>query len=95
MSRTASSLGKAEQHRVSSVNAASSVPLHVWTPGGTGISMVTRVPARALVRIEDKLRGIMRKREPLSYKGQVGALLREARSGENLCQMFDGWAAWL
>ena len=75
-------------------------PLYNWsleqaTATEDGGVATNRGAERALVRIEDKLRGIMRKREPLSYKGQVGALLREARSGENLCQMFDGWAAWL
>ena len=33
--------------------------------------------------------------EVLAVEGQVRALLDEARNEENLCRMYDGWAAWL
>ena len=52
---------------------------------------------RALLRIRDKLAGrvMSRSNEALAVEGQVRALLDEARDPENLCRMFDGWAAWL
>ena len=50
----------------------------------------------ALVRIQDKLAGrVAGTSEALAVEGQVQALLDEARDPENLCRMFDGWAAWL
>jgi ataxia telangiectasia mutated family protein len=33
--------------------------------------------------------------DALAVEGQVRALLDEARDPENLCRMYDGWAAWL
>ena len=58
--------------------------------------MQNREAERALLRIQDKLSGrVAGHNEALSVEGQVRALLDEARDPENLCRMFDGWAAWL
>ena len=55
-----------------------------------------REAERALLRIQDKLGGrVAGHPEALAVEGQVRALLDEARDPENLCKMFDGWAAWL
>jgi len=58
--------------------------------------MCNREAERALLRIQDKLFG--RKagsNESLVVEGQVQILLDEARDPQNLCRMYDGWAAWL
>jgi ataxia telangiectasia mutated family protein len=58
--------------------------------------MCNREAERALLRIQDKLFG--RKagsNEALVVEGQVQILLDEARDPQNLCRMYDGWAAWL
>lgn len=55
-----------------------------------------REAERALLRIQDKLVGrVAGAKEALAVEGQVRALLDEARDAENLCRMYDGWAAWL
>ena len=59
-------------------------------------SSVNREAERALLRIQDKLAGRgAGHSDALAVEGQVRALLDEARDPENLCRMYDGWAAWL
>ena len=74
-------------------------PTHPGTDTGDGGGTSTqhnREAERALLRIQDKLAGRMAgTHEALAVEGQVRALLDEARAPENLCRMFDGWAAWL
>ena len=50
--------------------------------------------------IEHRLCGEMRTKSrglnlPLSVEGQVNALIEEATSVDNLCQMYIGWAAYM
>jgi ataxia telangiectasia mutated family protein len=61
-----------------------------------GSSCGNREAERALLRIQDKLAGrVAGHSDALAVEGQVRALLDEARDPENLCRMYDGWAAWL
>ena len=63
---------------------------------GSGVAGTNREAERSLVRIKEKLAGrVADTSEALAVEGQVRALLDEARDPENLCRMFDGWAAWL
>ena len=56
----------------------------------------TREAERALIRLHQKLQGY---EDPngnaLSITGQVKYLIKQASSDENLCQMFEGWSAWV
>ena len=61
-----------------------------------GAAGTNREAEHALLRIQDKLAGrVAGTSEVLAVEGQVRALLDEARNEENLCRMYDGWAAWL
>jgi hypothetical protein len=53
---------------------------------------------RALGRVRSKLQGLddtSGSGESLSVQGQVRALIAEARSPDNLCRLFPGWAPWV
>ena len=49
-----------------------------------------------LQQVQRKLEGKEREGggQVASVKGQVQQLLQEARSTDNLCQMYVGWASW-
>ena len=51
---------------------------------------------RVLQQVQRKLEGKEREGggQVASVKGQVQQLLQEARSTDNLCQMYVGWASW-
>ncbi|KNE54768.1 hypothetical protein AMAG_00723 [Allomyces macrogynus ATCC 38327] len=50
-----------------------------------------------LAQVHNKINGFLRpdQTEPLSIEDQVDALIAEATDEELLCQMFEGWTAWL
>ena len=70
-----------------------------WTSDGRAAPWSlarNREADRAVLRIQDKLTGrAAGSKQALAVKGQVRALLDEARDPANLCRMYDGWAAWL
>ena len=64
--------------------------------GGAAPSEPNREAERAMMSIQNRLRGrVTGTSTALAVQGQVNALLKEARAPENLCRMYDGWAAWL
>ena len=74
-------------------NTASTTTAQQKEQGAAGTN---REAEHALLRIQDKLAGrVAGTSEVLAVEGQVRALLDEARNEENLCRMYDGWAAWL
>ncbi len=53
------------------------------------------LPEASLLTIRQKIRGILDKDElPMSVEGQVEALILQATSAENLCQMYIGWMSF-
>ena len=76
--------------------AAEAVHVAALAAEAAGSSCGNREAERALLRIQDKLAGrVAGHSDALAVEGQVRALLDEARDPENLCRMYDGWAAWL
>jgi serine/threonine-protein kinase ATR len=78
-------------------------PVVDWLPkkrpekdSGGAEESANREALRTVARVSDELQGkspgsIL----PLSIEGQADKLIEEARSIENLSQMYIGWAAWL
>ena len=53
---------------------------------------VSNIEHRLSGQIQTKARGL---NLPLSVAGQVNALIEEATSIDNLCQMYIGWAPYM
>ncbi|KNE54798.1 hypothetical protein AMAG_00751 [Allomyces macrogynus ATCC 38327] len=61
-----------------------------------GMENYLKAQASTILRgIEDRINGIIGTGLPLGVAGQVEELIQQATATTNLCQMYEGWMAWI